>query len=194
MNIWGFTCNKSRPFCMVQNNTKAFLTTCIHMLSPGRKLLLSLMFLQLIRTILHLRVQFSLLKNWFAFNLSLSLLYKLLLTLSVYPLCPARHPAVTCLIAADKQQPMWYDLSKGHKNYISGKWDIALNFGHLADALIESDLKWVHGSNKIRLQGHEHFKRLKWVDEPKQQHSDKRYEVSDYVTAPPEFSHIKEMV
>ena len=33
----------------------------------------------------------------------------------------ARYPAVTRLTATDKHHPVWYDLSKGHKNYISGK-------------------------------------------------------------------------
>lgn len=84
----------------------------------------------------------------------------------------SQYPAVTQLMATDKDHLMWYDLSKGHKNYISGKWAIALHLQHLADTLIESDLQWVHGSNKIKFQGREHFRQQKWVDE--QQHSDNR--------------------
>lgn len=84
----------------------------------------------------------------------------------------AQYAAVTQLAATDKHLPVWYDLSKGHKNYISGKWDIALHFRHLADTLIESDSQWVHGSNKIKFQGREHFRQQEWVDEPR--HSDNR--------------------
>lgn len=69
----------------------------------------------------------------------------------------AQYPAVTQLTATDKHHPVWYDLSKGHKNYISGKWDVALHFRHSADTLIKSDLQWVHGSNKIKFQGRESF-------------------------------------
>lgn len=60
-------------------------------------------------------------------------------------------------------------------NCISGKWDIALHFGHLADTLIKSDLQRVHGSNKIEFQGREDFKQQKRVEEPKPKHSDNRY-------------------
>lgn len=40
---------------------------------------------------------------------------------------PAQHPAVTRLVATDKHHNMWFDLSKGHENYIGGKWDITFS-------------------------------------------------------------------
>lgn len=54
------------------------------------------------------------------FHLSFSLVYKWLLTFSAHPLQRAQYPAVTHLAVTHKQHPMCYDLSKGHKNYISG--------------------------------------------------------------------------
>lgn len=54
------------------------------------------------------------------FHLSFSLVYKWLLTFSAHPLRRAQYPAVTHLVVTHKQHPMCYDLSKGHKNYISG--------------------------------------------------------------------------
>lgn len=101
-------------FCLVQSSIN------VHTIHIAGEIIASvkktcLTFLQLIWMRLHHRVEFSL--EELIFILSLSLVYKLLLTFSVYPLWPAQYPAVTQLIATDKHHPMWYDLSKGQLHF-----------------------------------------------------------------------------
>ncbi len=127
---------------------------------------------QLIWMMLHHRVEFSLQELIFILSLSLlfinccsrfQCIHYGLLSIQQWPSSQRQINTTPCGMTYQKD------------NYISGKWDIALHFRHLADALIKSDLQWVHGSNKIKFQGRERFKQQKWVDEPKPQHSDNRY-------------------